>query len=485
MIPPPEPGGLAPCLEVALRPREPTSSLLAWVWGTPLRNWLSKQEIDALVRPIFPDLDVGNEDEDVLKLLRWQRIYLPHMKHLHRLHELLSGPTSPVETVCFVPEAPPPPARWNLLPGQRALAPARASIGLALPNAPALPDPVQDLSPWAHHRQLAPAGVGPSKKTGADGGTIALADVEHGWALDGPFLRHPYLQHVRPNLLGEINHPAGADHGTRALGVIYAVDRDAPTGEATGLANASGRLLLLANRRRVAETMEIQTTADQIGHATERLYPGAILLVEAQTLETKPSGPNSLVPSEYEGAVYDAVRRAVNKGVIVIAAAGNGHFQNGSTSLDSILLPNGQCPFDRALRDSGAVLVGAGSWMNNQWGRMNYSNYGTRIDCFAAGENVLTTSYGPTDASGIATACLCDDFNGTSAAAAIIAGVARSLQGMALARCGALLTPTAMRRLLSDPTLGTPCAAGHQIGVMPDLERLAAVVARLPPGDFL
>ncbi|MDX1547282.1 MAG: hypothetical protein R3247_09860, partial [Rhodothermales bacterium] len=62
------------------------------------------------------------------------------------------------------------------------------------------------------------------------------------------------------------------------------------------------------------------------------------------------------------------------------------------------------------------------------------------------------------------------------AAAAIIAGAALSVQGMAEARLGRRLTPWQLRALLSDPVYGTGSAYGEsidKIGVMPDLRSIA------------
>jgi len=58
------------------------------------------------------------------------------------------------------------------------------------------------------------------------------------------------------------------------------------------------------------------------------------------------------------------------------------------------------------------------------------SNYGSRVDCYAWGEGVFTTT-SDTNGQAPATNLYRDDFGNTSAATAIIAGVALSVQGMA------------------------------------------------------
>ncbi len=464
----PEAVGLAPCLHVALHPGE--GRLLELAWGKPLRDWLRACGVAARVRPIFPDLDPTDLRPENLGLFRWHRVLLPHDQDLAWLYLALQAPGGPAAVVRLVPTAVEPPANWSLTPAKPGV--SRGSPGVG----------------WhklhAHHRRAAPEGTGRARGAGADGSGIALADVEHGWGLQGPFLRHPYLRHLRPVLLGEPSHSEGQIHGTRSLGVIYSEDQDPPA-EAVGVARGEGPLLLLGNRLPVAGGVEVQTTADQIGRALVELPPGSILLVEAQTVEAALTGTGSHVPAEYEDPVYDAVCAATARGIIVVAAAGNGHFMRGATDLDQIRLVDGRLAFQRSSGDSGAILVGAGRLQGGQWLRQGFSNYGSRVDCFAAGEGVLSTSRGPVQPAGGDEDCLCDDFGGTSAAAAIIAGVARVLQGMAWSGGGALLSPGGMRRLLADPQLGTSCAAGEGIGVMPDLDRLAARLPHLPPTDFL
>jgi hypothetical protein len=60
---------------------------------------------------------------------------------------------------------------------------------------------------------------------------------------------------------------------------------------------------------------------------------------------------------------------------------------------------------------------------------MHFTNYGNRVDCYAWGENILTAGLHP-KSSGMANNYLTlTSLEGTSGAAAIIAGAAISLQG--------------------------------------------------------
>ena len=131
-------------------------------------------------------------------------------------------------------------------------------------------------------------------------------------------------------------------------------------------------------------------------------------------------------------------------------------------------------------RDSGAIMVSAcHANLASQGGhrRIGYASYGSRIDCYAWGESVVTAGGGDFGPVAGDDRSYTDSFGGTSAAAAIIAGAAILVQEMATARGGpGPLGPTQMRRILSDPTTGTVVLAptGKQkVGVMPDLTRIA------------
>ena len=183
-----------------------------------------------------------------------------------------------------------------------------------------------------------------------------------------------------------------------------------------------------------------------------------------------------LAPSRGAGTErYSESQACIAAGITVVAAAGNG----------------GQLLASRA--DPGSVLVAGGKCTEAEatvkWSRIDLTNYGPRINCFAEGQNVPTTAIdlletGP-DRYKVTTG-----FSGTSAAAAIIAGVAASVQGMARSLRGGPLTPEALRKLLSDPANGTSSddstpAGPQQIGVMPDLVKLAAAIPTLPSSYFL
>ena len=109
---------------------------------------------------------------------------------------------------------------------------------------------------------------------------------------------------------------------------------------------------------------------------------------------------------------------------------------------------------------------------------MTQSNFGTRVHCYAWGEQVVTTDYhvfNPFNAYTMPCGPHAP-FDGTSSAAAILAGAALAVQGMAHATRGCRLAPEAVRAILSDPDNGTASAPGAQIGVMPDLRKIITQV---------
>jgi hypothetical protein len=224
-------------------------------------------------------------------------------------------------------------------------------------------------------------------------------------------------------------------------------------------------------------TAKARNTASAIAYAADNLRSGDILLIESQVeVEVKVHGrPSAKVqaPVEVESGTFNAIQIAIANGISVVEAAGNGH-----SNLRDLVHPIKKRVLDTSspqFTDSGAIMVGAGSSSNpHQPDPM--SNFGQRIDCFAWGEKVYTAT---TDKSGSSTTCYTPNFGGTSAAAAIIAGAAASVQGMARASSTArALDPERLRALLRDPAFGTRAVPSAQIGVMPNLKAIAQRVRR-------
>ena len=95
--------------------------------------------------------------------------------------------------------------------------------------------------------------------------------------------------------------------------------------------------------------------------------------------------------------------------------------------------------------NSGAIIVGAGS-SDTLHTKRHDSTYGSRVDLQAWGKDVATTGYGDLAEYGNdENQSYTDSFNGTSSAAACVAGAVVLLQSYAKNQLGTLFTPEEMK----------------------------------------
>ncbi|HMB92285.1 MAG TPA: S8 family serine peptidase [Rhodothermales bacterium] len=295
---------------------------------------------------------------------------------------------------------------------------------------------------------------------GGDGKGQHLIDVERGWYLNHMDLptRHSPLKDAL--ILGSILPGYPSVHGTSVLGIICGEDN---TTGILGIAHHSNVRVASYYDNNYSSNIPNAVLA-----AIDKLSPGGVLLLEVQLLYV----PGSTLywpymPVEVTQTTFDVIELAIAQDITVIEAAGNGgHDLDTYEDLSGIkLLQQGADGY----RDSGAILVGAASSENRF--RLPISNYGSRIDCYAWGENVVTSASVAPGGEYI------DFFGGTSAAAAIIAGAALVVQGIAVQHSGKYLKPAKLRDMLSDPATGTPFTEhpslpNQHIGVMPDLNKI-------------
>jgi serine protease len=304
---------------------------------------------------------------------------------------------------------------------------------------------------------------------GGDGGGatagLQFVDLEQGWTLN-----HEDLVAAGITLISGVSN-AYFGHGTAVLGQVVSVDN--------GLGGI-GITPNIASCRVVSQwrTATTYNTAEAILDAVAALDFGDILLLEAQTS----AFGLSMVPVEVEDAVFDAIRLGTALGVVIVEAGGN-----GGNNLDTFTHPVKGQFLNRGsanFRDSGAILVGAAS-STVPHNRLWFSSFGSRVDCYAWGEDIDTTGDGWT---GNLTTSYTTSFGGTSGASPIITGAALALQGIAATNLGYRFSPSQLRGILSNPATGTTSGnpAADQIGVMPNLHAIiTSDVLNLAPDIYL
>ena len=302
-------------------------------------------------------------------------------------------------------------------------------------------------------------------QTYGSGASVGFVDLEQGW-----FLAHEDLPPIvaLPGVRQDVN-PGRESHGTAVLGIVAGVD------------NAKGIIGIAPTPDWVSVASHFRGSDATEGHVTDaltavmasgRMKDGDVLLLEVLAFNE---------PIELDPAVFSAIQLAVALGIVVVEAAGN-------LNLDLDLRPSLDRNNTGTFTDSGAIVVGAGMSALDATGTGHDrwvlaqpfpgSNFGSRVDCHAYGDKVVTAGPTPNAGSGLGSGTLPtnkyrSDFGGTSAAAAIVAGAAVVLQGLHRGVKGTPLSPAQMRDALS--TYGTPQGNGQpgHIGVMPDLRQAA------------
>ena len=285
---------------------------------------------------------------------------------------------------------------------------------------------------------------------GARGQAVKIRMVEEDWVLD----HEDISKLVNSNFLGTVPPGTGNDsnHGVAGTSLMVA-DRNS-WGLTGGCDEADIRFIAFPQNGGIVNSI-ITAAADG--------DPGDIVLMVVMLL-LPPTlgglGPDDWVPSEYVPAVFDAVSTTTAAGRILVATCAN-----GGRSLDD---PRFGGAFDRTVRDSGAIFVGATDGVNLV--RAGFCNFGNIVDSNSWGENVVAAGfgglfYGNNDPRQAYTAA----YAGTSASTPIIAACIAALQGGARQQLGTDLTGSQIRTLLQ--THGTTVGL---IGKRPDLQAMFA-----------
>jgi serine protease len=304
---------------------------------------------------------------------------------------------------------------------------------------------------------------------GGNGTGVKLYDIEYSWNQT-----HEDLSKANgiPLLLdpGDSADDPFSDnnHGTAVLGEIIA---DNDTKGVTGI--SWGADIGLAPANTVNRGYD---PGNAILLAVADGAPGDVILIEQQVavcnLPAPCNGPGgNCGPLEWVEKVFDAIQTAVANRFVVVEAAGNGGVNLDQTACDN--------RFNRAMRDSGAIIVGAGGQpgSGSDRERLTFSSFGSRVDLQGWGQGVVTTGYGTAPPNGYRNSDAPNDpnfwyrftFNGTSSASPIVAGAVANLQGIALTLFETPLLAFQVRQLLvatGSPQLGN---TAENIGPRPDL----------------
>lgn len=194
-----------------------------------------------------------------------------------------------------------------------------------------------------------------------------------------------------------------------------------------------------------------------VSKALQQATAGDIVMYEMQAGIDNGS---EYVPADYNTTIWNLTKAAVDAGIVIIAAAGN-----GGVNLDD----DSRLGSYRSRGDNGSIIVGAGSSDGNN-NRLTFSTYGARVNVQAWGTSVISAGYGNYARIG-------GDFNqnytmfsGTSSATPIVASAAIAIQSYYHDRTGAYLDGRQMREILmaTGKPQGDP-QNGH-IGPLPNVK---------------
>ncbi|MBM7704001.1 S8 family serine peptidase [Metabacillus iocasae] len=207
---------------------------------------------------------------------------------------------------------------------------------------------------------------------------VKVAVIDTGIDVNHPELKNKVLAPY--NVSDPANPGSPAEHGTHVAGIIASEANNGVGGKGV---NPNASILPIDVFSGMLGASDY-VVADGILHAIEQ---GANVI-------------NMSIGSFYESPIIKgAVKKAVDKGIVVVAAAGN----------------SGNMEYEYPASFDGVISVGA---TNDKNQKAYFSTYGPGIDVVAPGENVYSSLYTPFKGSTFA------NMSGTSMSSPIVAGVA-------------------------------------------------------------
>jgi len=306
---------------------------------------------------------------------------------------------------------------------------------------------------------------------GGGGAGVNIIDCEWGWR----FTHEDLLNNKGGVVVGTPSYDT--NHGTAVLG------------EMGGDRNPAGVTGICPDAFIGAVSFATLPSATAIVQAADRLRAGDIMLLEIHRPGPRASGAGQqgFIAIEWWPDDFDAIRYAVNKGIIVVEAAGNGFQDLDDPVYDTPATGfpgTWSNPFKRGNRDSGAIVVGAGApppgTHGADWGpdrsRLDFSNYGAVADVQGWGREVTSTGYGDLQGGTDADVWYTDRFSGTSSASPIVVGVLACVQGVLRAQNRVPMSPAQARELLRSTGSAQQAApqrpANQRIGNRPNIRQL-------------
>lgn len=276
---------------------------------------------------------------------------------------------------------------------------------------------------------------------GGRGGDVKLVDVEGAWLWTHEDLPDPFFEGGVP-----IPDQGWRNHGTAVMG------------EMVGQDNGYGVIGIASDMEVGGVSIQTMSPAAAFDMAAANIDYGDMFLIELHAPGPNANGQGQFgyVPMEYWQDNFDAIQTAWANGRICVEAGGN-----GTQNLDD---PVYLGLFDRSVRYSGAIMVGAGTPFGLQG--ESWTNYGSRMDLNGWGSSITTCGYGGLQ-GGSEEEWYTSTFGGTSGASPIVCGAVGCLQGA----CKWIWEITLDREVVVQilGSTGTPYTGSKNIGPRPNL----------------